>query len=331
MSEATPCDPLPLVTVCIPTVNRIQYLEQALASVTSQTVLDWDILVGDNSGDVDYAEAVDELVARFAQRVPNSIRVLHQPSQLSAIEHFDRLFTSAPGVYVLLLADDDRMRPECLDHLTRSVRADPAVDLVFSDHWVIGTDGSVDKATTELFASAYGRKRLTSGRLSRSAAIAAALRSSMMLQAMLIRKSVLAETPLRMDRARVADFDLQLRLAMRNPPLHIVYCAQRLVEYRVHTGQFTGESSSADQRRQFHRDFLASLGSAANFPRELQPQYRRLAAEHEFALAGCHAELREWREWWGHSVAAVGTDPRFVRSYLAFVRPLIPRQSRARK
>ncbi len=314
----------PLVSVCVPTVDRLSYLEEALTSIVSQTAPDWELVVGENSGEPAYGAEVDRLVARLTSELPNPVRVIHQATQLSMVGHANALVAAASGDYVLVLPDDDRLRPDCLELLTAPVRFDPSVDVIFSDHSIIRGDGGIDAVATESTTARYGRADLQPGRIGEADVIAVALRGSFTLQATLIRRQVLGPAPFREDAARLPDFDLFSRLARRRPPLHVEYSPERLVEYRVHNGQFSGRRGSADQGVEFHEQFLASLGPGAGLPPGLARFHRRKVAEHRAALAGRYAQSRQWGKWWHTSLAVIRGNPRWALGYMSLLRPVIP-------
>lgn len=313
----------PLVSICIPTVERLPYLEEALTSVITQTATDWELVVGENSGDPAYATDVDRLVARLTSGFPNPVHVMHQVTQLSMVGHANALLARASGDYVLYLPDDDRLQPKCLQLLTTLACADPCADIVFCDHWIINGEGEIDARLAESISARYGRADLRPGRIDEERLIVLALRGSFALQATLIRSQVLGHTPFTADATRLPDFDLFLRLVRGQSPLCVKYSSERLVEYRVHDRQFSGKLVSAEQGVEFHEQFLASLGPGNGLSREAARLHRRMVTRHRSALAGQYARSRRWRKWWRTSVTTIRNDPLWVPSYLSLLRPVI--------
>lgn len=314
----------PVVSVCVPTVNRLSYLAVALESVLSQTYQGWELVIGDNSALPGYSQSVIDLVSSLTKDIVNKVTLIHQNEQRSMVDHANILIDSACGDFVLYVPDDDRLRPDCLERLTAPIRDDPAVDLVFSDSWVIRSDGSIDISATDKTTALYGRDALQPGRIAPRNLIAVALRQSFMLQTMMLRRTVLGQDPFRAEMERLPDFDLQLRLAQRDPALNAVYCPERLVEYRVHSEQATSGRGSTSIRSEFHQACLASLLSCSEIPAEHRRLYRRKVAEQRAALSSCHAESHDWRSWWPSATAAIRDDPLWGRSYRAILRPLVP-------
>jgi glycosyltransferase involved in cell wall biosynthesis len=101
------------VTVGIPTWNRSDLLGKAIASVLQQTYRRFTVVVSDNASDDDTAS----LVSSF--RDP---RVVYRPLERNIGRHanFNRLIELAETEFVVLLGDDDELRPE---HLALTVDA----------------------------------------------------------------------------------------------------------------------------------------------------------------------------------------------------------------
>ncbi|HWY34492.1 MAG TPA: glycosyltransferase, partial [Nitrosopumilaceae archaeon] len=51
----------PLVTVVIPTYNRIEFVQQAIASVIAQTYIHWELIIVDDGSDDGTAGAINSM------------------------------------------------------------------------------------------------------------------------------------------------------------------------------------------------------------------------------------------------------------------------------
>lgn len=101
----------PLVSVVIPTRNRVAYLREALGSVTSQTCTSWECIIVDDASD----DGTAEWLARQAEARVASIR-LDRPRERSAARN--RGLEQARGRFVMFFDDDDRLRPGALTTLS---------------------------------------------------------------------------------------------------------------------------------------------------------------------------------------------------------------------
>jgi glycosyltransferase involved in cell wall biosynthesis len=98
----------PLVTVGIPTYNRSVWLKESIESVLAQTFQDFRILVSDNGSTDD----TPEVVRSFGDSRIDYRRLDHG---IGMIGNFNRIFTLAESEYLVLLPDDDLLRPGHLE------------------------------------------------------------------------------------------------------------------------------------------------------------------------------------------------------------------------
>ncbi|MBN1699197.1 MAG: glycosyltransferase [Spirochaetales bacterium] len=92
----------PLVSVIIPTFNRLAFLEEAVKSVENQTSRDWELIIvddGSNDGTIEYARATGHtLISRRHSGRPGLLRNIG--------------IRAAKGAYVAFLDSDDLWKPE---------------------------------------------------------------------------------------------------------------------------------------------------------------------------------------------------------------------------
>lgn len=99
----------PLVSIYMPTYNRLYLLQRAVRSVLVQTMPDFElIIVNDRSSD-GTEEYLDELAVRDSR-----VRVLHNADNLGACASRNKAITAARGEYVTGLDDDDFFLPDRL-------------------------------------------------------------------------------------------------------------------------------------------------------------------------------------------------------------------------
>jgi glycosyltransferase involved in cell wall biosynthesis len=98
------------VTIAIPTLNRVKYLELALKSALAQTYSEVEVLVSNNA-------STDGTANYLASCTDSRLRVLNQPTLLSMVENWNACVGSATGEYFLLLSDDDLLEPDAIQEL----------------------------------------------------------------------------------------------------------------------------------------------------------------------------------------------------------------------
>ncbi|MSP96932.1 MAG: glycosyltransferase family 2 protein [Betaproteobacteria bacterium] len=119
----------PLVSVGVPTFNRPEQLDRALAELSSQTYENIEIVVSDNCSP---GNATDAVIRRHVTR---DSRIIHhkQSSPIPAIENFRFVLRQARGKYFLWATDDDQRKPEFIASLVLILEADECCVLAYSD------------------------------------------------------------------------------------------------------------------------------------------------------------------------------------------------------
>jgi glycosyltransferase involved in cell wall biosynthesis len=128
----------PLVTLAIPTVNRLPYLRQSLGDVLQQDYDNLDILVSDNHSS-DQTEAEVQSLARQDRRLRyrrNSVRV-------PITTHFNQCLAEAKGEFFVVLSDDDRINPKFVRSLAETLRENRRATVAIPTNAIIDTDGQI--------------------------------------------------------------------------------------------------------------------------------------------------------------------------------------------
>jgi glycosyltransferase involved in cell wall biosynthesis len=127
------------VTVCFPTRNRSGYLREAIASVLAQTFTDFELIVSDNASTDD----TEEVVASFGDP-----RIVYAPldEDIGLVANHNRCLDLAATDYLMVLPDDDVLRPDMLESAVRVLDEHPRAGLVHSALDLIGPDGELVRA-----------------------------------------------------------------------------------------------------------------------------------------------------------------------------------------
>lgn len=102
----------PLVSICIPTHNRLSFFKKALKSARQQTYNNIEIVISDNSDDnktQQYITTLKDSRIRYYRIEPNFDPFLNV-SQLVELAH---------GVYIKYVMDDDLLQPNCVDRMVK--------------------------------------------------------------------------------------------------------------------------------------------------------------------------------------------------------------------
>jgi glycosyltransferase involved in cell wall biosynthesis len=260
----------PRVSVALATYNRRNYLCQALDSLLAQTYEDFEVIVG-NDGGPDYIEPVKE---RF---VDERIVWADHPVRKGLLGNTLDGFSRARGEFLAILQDDDRWAPDLLGRLVPRLEADRAINVAFSDHFIINQNGDVDLASSDRNSAAWGRDRLAPG-VHRPFRRLAVIDGTIPIQcAAVFRRSAvdLASFPARAG----TKFDRWLSWELARGNAGAYYEPARLAYYRSHAGQQTavGRLENAEAGIYIFQRFLAEP-ELADLPRA--PLRAALAEEH---------------------------------------------------
>lgn len=141
------------ISVCIPTYNRLDVLQQAVASCLNQTHRPYEILIGDDSSQNDTNEWVNNSLIVSDIR----IRYFHNQPSLRQARNVNSLFKNAEGELTVLLHDDDTLLPTALETLHACFVKHPEVDIAFGKQYVMSNDGQIDEEESEQLNKIYYR------------------------------------------------------------------------------------------------------------------------------------------------------------------------------
>ena len=99
-----------LLSVLLPTRNRLEYLRYAVESVRRQDGDDWEIIVSDN-------DSTDDVAGYVAGLVDERIRYVRTDTFVPVTENWNNALRHARGDYVVMLGDDDALLPGYLSAL----------------------------------------------------------------------------------------------------------------------------------------------------------------------------------------------------------------------
>jgi glycosyltransferase involved in cell wall biosynthesis len=126
----------PTVSILMPTCNRRDMLEEAVASVLAQDYTDYEIIIVDNCS-TDDTEAV---VMAFGD---NRIKYHKNAYNIGAVHNYNKALRMAIGKYIYLFSDDDVMLANNLVLKVAVLEQYPQVGVVHSNLHEIGEDGIV--------------------------------------------------------------------------------------------------------------------------------------------------------------------------------------------
>jgi len=124
------------VTVYMPAYNYAEYIEQAVQSVLSQTMVDWELIII-NDGSTDNTR---DILRRFKEHP--RITVLNQENKGLNVTNNIALRLSR-GVYVMRLDADDYLDANALLILSNTLDAKPDIGLIYPDYYEVDQNGEI--------------------------------------------------------------------------------------------------------------------------------------------------------------------------------------------
>ncbi len=206
----------PLVTVCIPTFNRSDYLRDCIKSVIAQDYPCVEIVVSDNASTDDTAQ----VLAGFG-----SLKVNRNTDNVGQIANWNVALSHATGEYVLMLSDDDLLEVDAISQLAKPLINRRDIEFSYSPVTIIDSLGSRRGAT-----GSGPREESCDSFIKASLRLARSPFSS----ALLFRRSSAIEIGGFVAIKNGTDVAFRLALASRNLGMRIWCCSVPVVLYRVH-------------------------------------------------------------------------------------------------
>ncbi len=202
---------MPLVSVVLPCFRAGRYLRDAIDSVRSQTLPDWELVLVDNNA----AEDLEPL------RVDERIRIVREPRQGIGWARNAGVEASR-GKYVAFLDEDDLWHPSKLEKQVAALEAHPGAEVCHTG--LDGIDAS-DNVMIERELRPVGYSDMLGDR------------GILQTSALMVTRSLLLGVGCYDPTFRYAqDFDLGLRLLYFTEALYI---EERLARYRFHSGNLS--------------------------------------------------------------------------------------------
>ena len=222
----------PLVTIAVPTVGRLGYLKEAVASALAQEYAPLEVLVGDDAGPPELRAWCEEASARDAR-----VRYRRNARRLGLAGNWNALAVEARGEFVTIIGDDDRLLPRFVRTLVAAATSAGGVtpaDVAFANHYLIDARGARLAEESAACTRAYGRDLLPAGELSDAAR--AVWRNSVPMSAALVRAAVLRRLRFQED-LNTPELEFFARAAAGGS--RFVFVPEYLAEYRTHAGSAT--------------------------------------------------------------------------------------------
>lgn len=131
-------DPTPgVISILTPVHDTpVEFLREAVYSVMVQSDPHWELCIVDDASSAPDTLAELERLRTLDPR----IRIERSDTNLGICDATNRALAMASGSHVAFLDHDDRLAPDAIFHVGRTIADDPGLDLVYSDRDLLDTD-----------------------------------------------------------------------------------------------------------------------------------------------------------------------------------------------
>jgi glycosyltransferase involved in cell wall biosynthesis len=291
----------PTVSVCIRAYARPDGLRAAIGSVLAQTYRDFELVVSDDSGEL------EPVVRAFGDP---RVSYHRNAQRLGPVSNIRCVFGLARGRLLVLLDDDDRWLPGFLEAVVERFERDPDLGIVFTDYYLEASDRRVRRRP----ALAAGRHRGLLREILEDCPVTPS--AAVMTRAVWEQ----GERDFPLDDRAIADATMWIRASLGGWPFH--YVDAPLAVYSVHAEQLSwNEATYARTIALFERFRFddpvcerlrrARLAEARLSRAGVHLRHGRLRdARHDLARARAAAPRRIGLRGW---IAVTGLRPRVAR------------------
>jgi len=254
------------ISVAMCTYNGERYLREQLDSITSQTMLPAELIICDD-GSVDSTLKIAE---DFAHSSPFKVRVQRNSKNLGVTKNFEQAICLSSGEFIALCDQDDVWYPQKLAALSAKLSANPLAGGVFSNADLI--DENSRPLGKELW-QAFDFSPKFQRRFMHSDQVSVLLKRGVVTGATFMIRADLRNAFSPIPSSWLHDDWISWMLALKS---RLIFTTERLLGYRVHSGQQAGvpaltlrgrmsqsrekESRMSRERMQRFKDLKARLG-----------------------------------------------------------------------
>ena len=114
-----------LISVCIPTYNRPEHLNNCLNSLFLQTNKNFEVCISDNSSKIN----IDKIIKKYKKKL--RIKYNRNKRNLGFALNLLKVSKMASGKFIWFLGNDDLLVPTAIDNLSKIIKKNKDVDFVW--------------------------------------------------------------------------------------------------------------------------------------------------------------------------------------------------------
>lgn len=282
-----------LISICIPTRNRPNYLRHAIESCYVQSYRPLEILIGDDSDDKTQTFSIENLGTPLSV----SIRVFKNNPPLGQAENINQLFDAANGSRLVLLHDDDWLLPNALDAMATTWNTTEGVAAVFGRQVVTTHEREILWDETERLNKQYNRTPEHAG--PRQSTAASGLEGQFPNDGYLIDSALAKEVRFSPQVGAYTDLDFGVRYGFRARGRTYFLLDQYTAAYRLSPDSVSRSGQYPDKAHQMWETLFA-LEPPSEAAESYEQALRRLAVGALLSYALEYERLSAWRIYFSH-------------------------------
>ena len=123
-----------LISLCIPTYNRLQSLKNCLNSLSLQTNLNFEVCISDNFS----SENIENIIKPFQSKL--KIKFSRNNENLGAAPNFMKVASMAENKFIWFLGDDDLLVPDAIEKLIKLIEENEDCDFFWINSYHLKTE-----------------------------------------------------------------------------------------------------------------------------------------------------------------------------------------------
>jgi glycosyltransferase involved in cell wall biosynthesis len=219
-----------LISILIPTYKRLNYLKEAVSSCLNQTYANIEVIVIQDPTPDGLVEEIT-VWGKDITTVNHRVKFYSNETNKGLAGNWNECLSKANGEYVLIIGDDDRLMPDCIEKLLIGVNE--GADVSFSNHFLINDNGEQLDISVEN-TKRFNRHYLEKGFLKNSER--SIWENAIPVSAALINTE-LARSLRFKEQLNTPEIELFLRINLLNGKFYFI--PDYLTEYRVHSSSAT--------------------------------------------------------------------------------------------
>jgi glycosyltransferase involved in cell wall biosynthesis len=221
----------PLVTIAIPTYQRLNYLKIAVDSALAQTYPNIEIIISQDPT----KDGLDPNIQIWSQDLADRHKnVFYQSNNrnLGLAGNWNAVADAAKGDYVVIIGDDDFLLPLFVETLMNAIQ--PEVSVIFSNHYIIDTMGNRLVEFSHEWTQNYHRDLMPVGLLVNPDSWV--WQNSIPMLSAIVKTKTIQRLRFKED-LNTPEIELFLRIAQEGG--NFIFVPEYLAEYRVHSQSAT--------------------------------------------------------------------------------------------